>query len=98
MGSFPIFEQARLRSFRKGSFTITMKNLALAALAAICLAISLGTGSAYAQSNPLPLGKVNQPVKSVTCPDGFDSGTACHASTVSCPDTLDIGFTYEIGR
>jgi len=38
-----------------------MKNSALAALAAICLAIILGSASAYAQSNPLPLGKVNQP-------------------------------------
>jgi hypothetical protein len=73
-----------------------MKNSALAALATICFAIILGSGSAYAQSNPLPLGKVNQPVKSVTCPDGYDFGTNCYASTVTCPDTLDIGFTYGV--
>lgn len=49
-----------------------------------------------AQSNPLPLGTVHTPVKSVNCPNGYDVGTICYSSTVSCPNTNDIDFTYGI--
>jgi hypothetical protein len=73
-----------------------MKNWAFCAVTETCLAIILSSGLAHTQSNPLPLGEVKQPVRSVSCPGGFDSGTACFASTVSCPDTADIGFTYGI--
>ena len=74
----------------------TMKNWTLVAHAAICIAITFCCGSVHAQSNPLPLGKVNQPVKSVTCPNGFDAGTDCYGGTVSCQGTLDIAFTYGV--
>lgn len=73
----------------------TMKNSALAVLAGTCLTMALCSGWAHAQSNPLPIGEVS-PVKSVSCPDGFAPGTACHSGTVSCSGTLDIGFTYGV--
>jgi hypothetical protein len=78
---------------QKGYFIMTYK--ALIVFAGACLAITLFSGSAFAQSNQLPLGKMS-PVTSVTCSDGFNEGTACYSGTVSCPDTLDIGFTYGI--
>lgn len=73
-----------------------MKNKAFAALGLMCLAMIFGSVWADAQSKPRPLGRVNLPVDSVTCPSGFDTGTACYSSTVSCPNTLDIGFTYGV--
>ncbi len=73
-----------------------MKNQALAVFTGSCLAMFLGSPWTYAQSNPLPLGEVNLPVKSVSCPQGFGSGTSCYESTVSCPDAVDIGFTYGV--
>ena len=73
-----------------------MKIGTLATLAAIALAMILTSGGAQAQSKQLPLGQVNLPVKSVSCPTGYDEGTACYSSTVTCPNTVDIGFTYGV--
>ena len=73
-----------------------MKNKALAISVQCCVAIILCSGWAHAQSKPLPLGEVSLPVKSVTCPNGFDVGTSCYSSSVSCPDTNDIDFTYGV--
>jgi hypothetical protein len=65
-------------------------------LAGACLAIALCCGSASAQSITLPLGQVNLPIKSVSCPSGYDTGTACYTSTISCPSTDEIGFIYGV--
>jgi hypothetical protein len=73
-----------------------MKNWPFSALAAIFLALVLCSGAQAESNPPLPLGQVNLPVKSVTCPDGVNPGTSCFGSTVSCPDTSDIGFTYGV--
>ena len=73
-----------------------MKSWTISILVAICFAGIFSSGSAYAQFKPLPLGHVNLPVRSVSCPDGYDPGTLCYSSTVSCPDALDIGFTYGV--
>jgi hypothetical protein len=73
-----------------------MKNQPSTAFSFACVAIFLFSGWVYAQSNALPLGQVNTPVRSVACPDGFGDGTACYSSTISCPETNDIGFTYGI--
>jgi hypothetical protein len=78
---------------RKGFFTMNYK--VVIAFAGAGLAIFLFSQCAFAQSNQLPLGKMT-PVTSVTCPDGFNAGTACYSGSVSCPDTLDIGFTYGV--
>jgi hypothetical protein len=76
------------------------KNRARFALSAIYLAlIILCAGWAQAQTHQLPLGQVNLPVKSVKsvkCTFGFLPGTACYSSTVTCPGTVDIGFTYGV--
>jgi hypothetical protein len=72
-----------------------MKNIMCGALM-ICLAIIFSSGSAHAQSKILPIGQVNPPVNSVPCSPGFGTGTACFKGTISCPDTLDIGFTYGV--
>jgi hypothetical protein len=76
--------------------TSSMKNWAPFILTAISVAALFSSGSASAQYTPLPLGHVNHPVKSVSCPGGYDSGTLCYSSTVSCPNTSDIGFTYGV--
>ncbi len=60
------------------------------------LVVMILCGWALAQSNALPVGEVKQPVRSITCPSGFEFGTLCYGSTVSCPGTMDIGFTYGI--
>jgi hypothetical protein len=73
-----------------------MKIRAVTALILTCMAMILGSGWAHAQSKPLPLGQVNLPVNSVSCPSGFSAGTACFSGTVSCPETVDIGFTYGV--
>jgi hypothetical protein len=73
-----------------------MKNVPFGILSVVCLAIILCSTGVTAQSNRLPLGQVNLPVRSVTCPLGFGSGTSCFGSTITCPGTLDIGFTYGI--
>jgi hypothetical protein len=65
-------------------------------IAGLCLATLLFSGWASAQSRPLPLGHVNLPVKAGKCPEGFENGTACYSSTVTCPDVEDIGFTYGV--
>jgi hypothetical protein len=70
-----------------------MRNKLFFTFAGSCLAI-IFSGCAFAQPN-LPIGTIS-PVTSVACPDGFNNGTACYAGTVSCPDTLDIGFTYGV--
>jgi len=72
-----------------------MRSPALATLAGICAVLILPC-AAYAQSNPLPLGQVKGPVRSVACPEGFEQGTACYSGTVSCPDTDDLGFVYGV--
>jgi hypothetical protein len=48
------------------------------------------------QAQPLPLGHVNTPVRAVSCPTGFVNGTSCYTSTVTCPDTEDLSFTYGV--
>jgi hypothetical protein len=73
-----------------------MKNQPSTTFSLACLTIFLLSGCVYAQSNTLPLGQVNPPVKSVACPGGFAEGARCYSSTISCPDTEDIGFTYGI--
>jgi hypothetical protein len=75
-----------------------MRNPALAILAGICAGIVLCSTLAQAQSNQLPLGRVNGPVRSVSCPDGFAQGSACYAGTVSCADTNDLGFVYGVSN
>jgi hypothetical protein len=71
-----------------------MKNHPLTLLA-VCLAIFLFSGGLHAQTK-LSLGQVNLPVRSVSCPEGFDAGTACYSSTLTCPETVEIGFTYGV--
>lgn len=73
-----------------------MKSRAFLGLSVVCLAIVVCSALAGAQSNPLPLGQVNLPVKSVPCSAGFANGAACYSSTISCPGTADIGFTYGL--
>jgi hypothetical protein len=73
-----------------------MKNRAFHIFALAFFAITLGSTWAHAQIKELPLGRVNLPVKSVTCPSHFNTGTECFSGTVSCPGTLDIGFTYGV--
>jgi hypothetical protein len=73
-----------------------MKNKFLFILAGICLPMVLCSAWAHAQSNQLPLGHVNTPIRSVACAEGFAQGTACYSGTVTCPDTLDLGFTYGV--
>ncbi|HEY1658906.1 MAG TPA: hypothetical protein VGG14_11205 [Candidatus Sulfotelmatobacter sp.] len=72
-----------------------MRNPALVVLTGVCSAIIFCSAWAHAQST-LPLGQVNGPVRSVSCPEGFDRGTACYSGTVSCPDTADLGFVYGV--
>lgn len=72
-----------------------MRNPASVILVGICVLIISCSGWTFAQST-LPLGHVNGPVRSVSCPEGFDRGTACYSSTVSCPDTSDLGFVYGV--
>lgn len=72
-----------------------MRSPASAILIGICAAIISFSALAYAQST-LPLGHVNGPIRSVSCPEGFDGGTACYSGTVSCPDTSDLGFVYGV--
>src|ERR1700731_229416 len=73
-----------------------MKPSAFVGLSAVCLAMVLFSVLASAQSNPLPLGQVNLPVKSASCPSGFATGSACYSSTITCPGTAEIGFTYGV--
>jgi hypothetical protein len=75
-----------------------MKNklVSTLALAAACLAFALSSSRAHAQNNALPLGQVRQPVEPAACPGGFVNGTRCYTSSVSCPDTVDIGFTFGV--
>ena len=73
-----------------------MENKQSFVLAAMFLVVVSFGGWAHAQSNSLPLGQVKLPVVRVSCPLGFNEGTACYSSTLSCPDTLDIGFTYGV--
>ncbi len=72
---------------RSGAFSPTF--------ASACLIVVLSPGLAGAQSQ-LSLGHVNVPVERVTCPPGVGPGSSCYGSTVSCPNTLDIGFTYAV--
>jgi hypothetical protein len=71
-----------------------MKNYPFA-LFAVSTAIFIFSGMLHAQTQ-LSLGQVNLPVRSVACPDGFADGTACYSSTLTCPQTDEIGFTYGI--
>jgi hypothetical protein len=64
-------------------------------LLAVTLAIFLFSGGLHAQTK-LALGQVNLPVRSVTCPEGYGTGTACYSSTLTCPETQEIGFTYGV--
>lgn len=72
-----------------------MKTPAFMSFAMLFLVV-LFSALSSAQSNPLPLGQVNLPVKSVRCSAGFADGAACYTSTISCPGTVDIGFTYGV--
>lgn len=73
-----------------------MKSPAVIGLFAVCVAPVLFSAGAKAQSNPLPLGQVILPVKSVRCSAGFANGAACYTSTINCPGTAEIGFTYGV--
>jgi len=62
-----------------------MKNSALAALAAICLAIILGSASGYMPIEPTAP-REGKPAREIGyLPGGYDFGTLCYASTVSLP-------------
>jgi hypothetical protein len=65
------------------------------ALAVVCLFAVLSSSRAQAQSNTLPLGEVKLP-ESAACPVGFTGQTRCYNSTVSCPGTDDLRFTYGV--
>ena len=73
-----------------------MKNEPNGIFALLCLAVFFCSAWATAQSTQLPLGQVNVPVNSVACPPSFGAGTACYGSTVTCPNTADIGFIYGV--
>jgi len=73
-----------------------MKSSALVILAVACLVVILYSGSATSQSNTLPLGQVDPQIQGVECPAGFFPGTDCYATTVTCRDTLELGFTYGV--
>jgi hypothetical protein len=64
--------------------------------AGLCRLVVFCSGFAVAQSTPLPLGQVNTPVRPIACPEGFARGTACYTASVSCPNTLDLEFTYGV--
>ena len=73
-----------------------MKLRSLVGVSALAFSIILGAVSAAAQSKILPLGHVNLPVKTVGCTADFATGSTCYTSTITCPDTSDIGFTYGV--
>jgi hypothetical protein len=73
-----------------------MRGWTFSAQAVVWAALIFCSAWAFAQATPLPLGKVNQPVKSISCPSGFDVGAKCYGSSVSCPSTVDIDFTYGV--
>jgi hypothetical protein len=64
----------------------------------IGLFILMGPGTAWAQSTPLPLGTISGVSQLPMCPAGYGSGTTCFSATVSCPNTVNLMFTYgEVG-
>ena len=75
-----------------------MKYWAFTSLSVICLAFIFTSVLAGAQSNPLPVGQVNLPVKPVRCSAEFAAGSACYTSTVTCPRSLDVAFTYGVAN
>jgi hypothetical protein len=62
-------------------------------MAGLCFVI--GAGMTWAQA-PLPIGAVTGVTPLTQCPagDGYASGTSCFSATVSCPNTVALGFTF----
>lgn len=58
------------------------------------LAASWFTAWAFAQSSPLPLGTISDVRSAPSCPVGYATGASCFTAMVSCPNTLDLPFTF----
>jgi hypothetical protein len=63
---------------------------------AFLLVVSITPTRVLAQSAPLPLGTVSGVKQLRSCPEGFLSGMTCYQAEMSCPNTLDLGFTYGV--
>jgi hypothetical protein len=75
--------------------------LAVVFVVVMGLCVLMGLGTVWAQA-PLPLGTISGVSMLSSCPtysqSNFNSGTTCYTATVSCPNTVDLMFTYgEIG-
>jgi len=70
-----------------------VKNALFAALVGF-LTICFCGSAARAQGTPLPLGTIHRVTQLSSCPSGFSSGMTCFHGQMSCPNTVDIGFTY----
>jgi hypothetical protein len=49
-----------------------------------------------AQRAPLPLGTVSGVRQLSACPSGYYPGMTCFQAEMSCPNTVDIGFTFGV--
>jgi hypothetical protein len=75
------------------------RRLAVLFVVAVGFCVVMGIGSAWAQEpyTPLSTGSVSG-VSSTGCPSGYATGTSCFSATVTCPNTVNLGFIYgEIG-
>jgi hypothetical protein len=61
----------------------------------ILAALTVALPSGWAQKI-LPLGTVSNVTALSSCAAGYNTGTKCYSATVSCPDLVDLGFTFGI--
>jgi hypothetical protein len=71
-----------------------MKSLCLVVFSAFCLTLIASLSWAQSQTSTLPLGTVSDVNRLPGCPYDHASGATCYSGTVSCPNTVNIGFTY----
>jgi hypothetical protein len=71
-----------------------MKTSLLSVLIAVVLAGSIAATTAHAQHAPLRLGTVTGTTQLASCPSDFHAGMTCFVAQMSCPNTVNIGFTY----
>src|SRR5260370_10310047 len=76
-----------------GGFAGT-KNEAFGALLGALVAMAVCLPRVQAQSSPLPLGTIKDVRPLSPCPSGYTLGMTCFQAEMSCPQTVDLPFTF----